>query len=267
MSRGDRDLPLVLLPGWGMPGRVFDDLRAHLCGQRAPALEAVTREKDGPRGRANKALPERAAGPGFLARRRPLPSASARLAGRLPQRCDLLGWSMGGLQAIELASQEPRQVRRLVLMSATPSFVRRRGWNAGIPRVDFEDFCWRLAQDLPATLRHFQGLTARGDDRERAVLRALRAAAAGDLPDPVALRAGLDLLRSADLRSRAAAIAAPTLVVHGARDGLVPLAAGHWLARRIRGARLATLPGAAHAPFLSDPAACASVIADFLAAP
>jgi pimeloyl-ACP methyl ester carboxylesterase len=41
-------------------------------------------------------------------------------------------------------------------------------------------------------------------------------------------------------------IEAPTLVIHGAEDPLVPVAAGHDLARHISGARLSIIPGMGH---------------------
>ncbi len=56
-----------------------------------------------------------------------------------------------------------------------------------------------------------------------------------------------------------------TLVIHGARDELVPVGAAEYLAAHLRDARLETLAGAAHAPFLSEPDRVAERIADFLA--
>jgi pimeloyl-ACP methyl ester carboxylesterase len=41
-------------------------------------------------------------------------------------------------------------------------------------------------------------------------------------------------------------IAAPTLVLHGQDDALIPVAAAHDLARRIPGARLEIIPGWGH---------------------
>lgn len=135
-----------------------------------------------------------------------------------------------------------------------------------MPRATFEDFVWRTTHDPLEALQYFQGLTARGDVNERSVLRKLRAALAEDSePDALALRAGLDVLRENDLRKKVTAIEVPTLVIHGARDRLVPLAAGRWLTARIPGARLVTLPGAAHAPFLSDAAAFSAAVSEFLA--
>ena len=131
----------------------------------------------------------------------------------------------------------------------------------------FDEFNWRLTQDPVATLKNFLARIARDDVNERSVLRKLRAvASAAATPDVLALRVGLDVLRNTDLRSQVAGIQVPTLVIHGTRDRVVAPAAGRWLARRIPGARFVAMPGAGHAPFLSDCNTLAASLNDFLVA-
>jgi pimeloyl-[acyl-carrier protein] methyl ester esterase len=70
-------------------------------------------------------------------------------------------------------------------------------------------------------------------------------------PAGAALAAGLGWLRDTDLRADAGGIGVPTLLVHGARDQLVPVEAGRWLAKAIPGARMHELADAAHLPFFT----------------
>jgi proline iminopeptidase len=56
----------------------------------------------------------------------------------------------------------------------------------------------------------------------------------------------LAILASGDRRRLLAKIEAPTLVIHGADDPLVPVEAGQDTARHIRGARLSIIPGMGH---------------------
>ncbi|MER2505651.1 MAG: alpha/beta fold hydrolase, partial [Azonexus sp.] len=63
----------------------------------------------------------------------------------------------------------------------------------------------------------------------------------------------LGWLRDVDLRPLAPLVTAPTLLVHGANDPLMPLAAAEALAALIPGSRLATFADCAHAPFISRP--------------
>jgi pimeloyl-ACP methyl ester carboxylesterase len=56
----------------------------------------------------------------------------------------------------------------------------------------------------------------------------------------------------------------PTLVVWGEHDGIVPREAGEAYAAGIPGARFVTLPGTAHLPHLEQPAAFVRLVDDFL---
>src|SRR6185436_20705253 len=82
--------------------------------------------------------------------------------------------------------------------------------------------------------------------RARAALTANRSSAAA---------IGAQLLASARFNavSRLPRLRAPTLVMHGERDLLVPLAASRLLAARIPDAELAVVPGAGHAYALEAP--------------
>jgi pimeloyl-ACP methyl ester carboxylesterase len=56
----------------------------------------------------------------------------------------------------------------------------------------------------------------------------------------------LAIIASGDRRPLLGKIAAPTLVIHGADDPLVPVAAGRDTAQHIKGARLMVIDGMAH---------------------
>jgi pimeloyl-ACP methyl ester carboxylesterase len=60
-------------------------------------------------------------------------------------------------------------------------------------------------------------------------------------------------------------IQAPTLVVHGADDKLVPPANGRVVAKRIPGARFELLPKAGHVLLTDQLEACVGLMMDFLA--
>ena len=97
-------------------------------------------------------------------------------------------------------------------------------------------------------------LQLRGSVQERELLHRLheRMGSRGR-PDPQALRAGLDILRDADLRGALPGILQPALVIAGGRDRLTPPQASRHLAGAMPHARLAEKGDAAHVPFLSHP--------------
>ncbi|MHB8622257.1 MAG: pimeloyl-ACP methyl ester esterase BioH [Sulfuricaulis sp.] len=165
-----------------------------------------------------------------------------------------VGWSLGALVALAAAQKNPLAVKQLVLVGATPKFVRSDDWPCAMEPAVLEQFAHDLEHDYAATLRRFLSLQiARGEDH--AVLRQLRTELFryGE-PVAAALRAGLQLLQEADCRTRLPAIHTSALVLHGQLDRLAPVAAARYLSGYLPQARLEIIAGAGHAPFLSHPA-------------
>ncbi len=175
------------------------------------------------------------------------------LADHLPAGATLCGWSMGGMLAQAATALRPERFRRLVLIDTSPKFIQAVDWPDAQPASNHETFTCAVMKAPQATLTRFVMLFNHGDDKAREVSRRLAPLLAADMPANEVLEKGLDWLRDIDLRGNAAAITAPTLVFHGDADPLMPLTAGEWLARTLPHARLERCPGAAHAPFVSDP--------------
>jgi pimeloyl-ACP methyl ester carboxylesterase len=143
----------------------------------------------------------------------------------------IYGISFGGIVAQHIAARHPDRVRRLVL-AATPAGVD--------PDVATRGFLERRAHMPPA-----EALWA---TVPYAYALATRRAAADRIGEDVAeaLRLPLELDEPAGRAAPLGDIAAPTLVLHGAEDLLVPPANGRALAAAIPGAELVELDGAAH---------------------
>lgn len=244
---------MVLLHGWGLHGGIMTPIAEAMAqdGREVRCLDLP--------GHGGRPLDSPFAGLGQLA---------ARIAPDLPSHCTLIGWSLGGMVAAWLAAHPGPAIGRLVLVATTPRFIAGEDWVHGIDGATADEFAAGLERDYRDTVRRFLSLQSRGDDRAGAVLRQLRADVfrRGE-PDPAALRAGLEILRSADLREDAGRIRVPTLVIGGEYDRLTLPGAVEWLAHRIPGARLAMLPGAGHAPFLSHPQEFLAACNDFLGQP
>lgn len=239
--------PLVLLHGWGLHGGIWADLRARLG-----ARPVLTPDLPG-YGENPSVTPYTAA------------SLADSMAAAMPPACVAVGWSLGGMVALAWAARRPEQVRALVLVGATPAFVNRNGWTLGLEPEVLAGFAHDLSRDYRATLMRFLALQARGDEAAREVIARLRTRVfeRGE-PDPAVLAAGLDLLRTVDLRQQVKKVCCPTLIVHGGHDALCPAPAGRWLAEHLPQAGLALHAHASHAPFLSHPEWFANTLADFL---
>ena len=170
----------------------------------------------------------------------------------VPREAVLLGWSLGGMVAMELARLRGRRVPALVLIATTPKFVADDGWPHGVTAGLLADFAGRLRDDYHRTVQNFLALQTRGDEHALAAFRELRhRLARRPAPARAALDTGLAMLHGTDLRGAVGAITAPALVISGEHDRLTPAGAGQWLAASLPEARHHLVRGAAHATFLS----------------
>lgn len=178
------------------------------------------------------------------------------------------GWSLGGLVALHGAATLP-QVRGLVMLAATPRFVRDADWPDAVERSVFEQFGQDLEQDYRGTLERFLALDVMGSQHARSELRTLREAmvARGE-PAPRALHEGLALLDRSDLRGALPGLRVPGLWIGGQRDRLVPANAMHGAAALApAGLHTAhTIDGGGHAPFLGHADDVAGRLQRFVAA-
>lgn len=233
---------LVLLHGWAMRPEVWSDVAA--------ALAREFRVHNVDLNSINAAYS--------------LDALTQRLAAMEVANATVCGWSLGGQIALNWALTEPRRIARLVLMATTPRFVNGVGWEYGMNAQVFDRFVNDLNADANETLSRFVSLQAHGDVSARDVARQLRASTASSfLRNRQSLLAGLEMLKDTDLRPHLDRIELSALVVHGERDTVVPLAAGAYLARELADAQLQVVAGAAHAPFVSDPAAVVAAIRAF----
>jgi pimeloyl-ACP methyl ester carboxylesterase len=193
--------------------------------------------------------------------RSPLPAAPAKLGG--PLLADVLedlvealelapavlvGNSTGGYAAARLAVTHPERVAGLVLVNTggfAPMNALARAYcrTLGTPAV--------ARRVLPAFVPRY--MRARSDN-DREVAARVRARARTQEGAEVAAAMWRSFgERAYDLRPVADAIAAPTLIVWGAKDPTLPLrVVGRATQRAIAGARMETMD-TGHVPFSSDP--------------
>lgn len=238
--------PLVLLHGWGLGPAVWRGLQAELTGFadiHAPWLPGH--------------------GPAEAAHGPDLEDWTDALVPDLPDNALVCGWSLGGLVALDLARRHPRKVARLALIGTTPRFVAAPDWSHGLAVETVQGFRDGFASDSAATLRRFVALQTLGDARRKAVALSLSEAlpAVGE-ERASSLADGLRLLAETDLRDRLN-LSQPVRLLHGEGDALMPAGAATWLADQLPNARLSLLTDCGHAPFLSRPADCATLLESF----
>ena len=190
-------------------------------------------------------------------------AAADDIAARLQPGTTLAGWSLGAQLALAIAARHPDKVGKLVLVAGTTSFVQRDGWPHAMPPDMLAEFAAGIAADVEAMLPRFVGGFNRGDANAKAVTLDLLKLA-DPRPAGEVLGTGLNWLRDVDLRDSALQVKAPTLLIHGGADPLMPLGAAEALAALIPGAKLAVFDDCAHAPFMSRPDDFLATVRDFL---
>src|SRR3954453_7648501 len=184
----------------------------------------------------------------------------------------LIGNSMGGFIAAEVAIQYPGRVRRLVLVSAA-------GLTAEYQRNEPVLGALRVGRRLLVAWGGFLG--ARSDaiarrPRARRMLMRLVVHDADRLPAPLiaeqvrgARNSGfvdaLDALTDYPIRARLGAIGCPTLIVWGAEDRLIPVRDAAEFERLIPGSRKVVWRETGHLSMLERPGAFNALVEEFLA--
>jgi pimeloyl-ACP methyl ester carboxylesterase len=178
------------------------------------------------------------------------------------ERADVVGTSLGGMVAQELAIERPERVEKLVLACTTPGGVT----SYPMPQQTVDLMLEAAQLDPVVAMRRF-------------VENALAPGAAFDRPELVerilALRLsnGFDLAgwqaqamagATFDAVERLGAIQAPTLVLTGTADAVVDRRNSESLAERIPDARLELFPGCGHLFFWEEPERFVTLVEEFL---
>src|SRR3954469_24932544 len=244
--------PLCLIIGYRLHGAAWPDVFLESLAQRFSVLTFDNRGT----GRSDKPADDYG-----------IPTMAADVIGLLDglgwARAHVLGFSMGGAIAQELAIRSPERVDRLVLFATFP------GGLLGIPAP------WPVLRRL----FDVEGLSPEGAARQvwpvtysaaylgahpEAVEAQMRREIAHPTPDHAARGQGA-AVRAFSSGLRLSRIRAETLVATGGEDALVPPGNARILASGIPGARLAVLPSLGHRAIWEAPEDMRALISEFLA--
>ena len=185
------------------------------------------------------------------------------------EQIELVGNSMGGYIAAEVAIQFPERVKRLVLVSAAGISSAE---TLQAPILTFGRIATALATNSAARHRHLAArpltrhislaLVARHPRLLKADLAYegfFKGAGKGGFDD--ALRACLDY----DFRDRLPEVKVPTLIVWGEKDSIIPVRDADEFERLIEDSRKVVMKDTGHIPMAERPQAFNDVLVDFLA--
>lgn len=183
----------------------------------------------------------------------------------LPEKTHLLGWSLGGLLAQQIAIQEPQRVEKLICLASTPRFTQSDDWQWAVSPKLMADFMHSIQADSLATLKSFWTLQMQGSDVPRQQIRQfVKRMNDYKIPSLGGLTQGLRLLKYFDFRQQAGEIKQPMLWLLGEQDPLIPQEFISEFSTIQPQAQVRILSGAAHTPFVSHPQDTAQAIISFL---
>jgi pimeloyl-ACP methyl ester carboxylesterase len=180
------------------------------------------------------------------------------------EHAHVYGFSLGGMVAQQLALRHPERIRSLVLGATHPG-----GPRAVRPTADVVAFFRGRAaltaeEAARASVPFNYGPRCRRDHKDR-IAEDIRRRLAHPFPES-AYRAQMVAAALHNCYRRLVHIEAPTLVVHGRRDRVVPVANAEIVAARIPGARLRILRDAGHLYATEEPTVDEEIARFFLEA-
>lgn len=214
---------LVLLHGWGFNGNVLNDVvRRYKSQYRITVIDLPGHGRsDNVAGGVNEWCNE--------------------IIKILPDNPILVGWSLGGLLAINIANII--KVSQLVLLASSPKFVVSDDWDYGIDADNFRQFSVALSLNLAKGLKRFVSLQSKNKGQLKSLNQSI-----DDLPaTTMALNQGLSILLNSDFRLQFKQLNMPIRIILGQQDTLIPINIAEWYA----GQNISvTILASGHLPFL-----------------
>lgn len=213
-----KNMPLVLIAGWGHAPAAMLPLQSALSGYTCQLTSTNTLWH----AQTHATLPHL---PGLSRYATGLHNLLTPFGGRM----NVIGWSMGGIVALETALACPSLIQRLVIISGTAHFCAGRGEFPGIGSAVLRAMARglrRTPQDVMTT--YYQNVHA--PKREQWATQPNQAI---DQHACDELLQGLNYLQHMDLQDNLARLMQPTLVLHGRKDCIVPWQAGEWLSHAL----------------------------------
>lgn len=240
--------PIVFIPGLGTTCRLWDSIAPQL----AQDFSCILFDNRGVGKSVTKRQPNR------------LDDFSSDIVELLDtlqvERTHVVGLSLGGVVAQQLAIDHPGRVNKLVLISCANRFgpyLRQVATLLGLTlrRFPFKFFVEML--ELLGTAPEYY------DSHVKEIEKRIAERVAIDSGSNAAVLRQMHCLGTVDFGDQFK-IFAPTLVISGEFDSLIPSCYGRQMANEIPGSRFVLLPRCGHNPPAEQPETVGSLIADFL---
>jgi pimeloyl-ACP methyl ester carboxylesterase len=165
----------------------------------------------------------------------------------------LLGHSMGGLVAQQIALEHSTILEKLIIVDSSANFPIQHNYTNHMRKGDFNPIEFVSRFFSPKTLKKTN------------IVSLMQQMTQGmtDNYDPNVIADDFELTGKVDLRGRLKDITTPTLIVHGA-DDVIPLPSAQYLHENIKGSQLKIIPDAGHLVMIEKPNEFNKIILEFI---
>lgn len=181
-----------------------------------------------------------------------------KLKEQIPTQSLVIGWSLGGMLAMQLAAMHP--LKAVVCLGSNLRFVSSPTWPTAMPQAQFTRFYQNTLTTPNRNLMNFLRLCTQGESQLRPVSNEW-------IDTQLSHQAqieGLHWLEGIDNTSLLSDLDTPQLHVFAERDALVPMQAQSLLAQRYPYISSYVLPAASHAFPFSQSQLVFQLIASFI---
>lgn len=139
-----------------------------------------------------------------------------------PEKSIWLGWSLGGMLAMQAAARAPQKVEKVLTLCSNAKFLATKQWKNGVPLPLYNGFMQEI-DDVKTTLRRFAALTVVGEQKGMLQsLKWLQQNTQSQATTSDVLKASLELLALIDNRKLYSLIKQPCLHMLATDDAIVP---------------------------------------------
>ncbi|MEW6989848.1 pimeloyl-ACP methyl ester esterase BioH [Colwelliaceae bacterium 6441] len=242
-------LPLVFIHGWGMNSGVWQPCVAQLKDN----FRVITVD-----------LPGFGVNVDYQISPYTLDNIAAEIVNIIDEPAVVIGWSLGGMVATEIARKYPQKLKGLVTIASSPCFVEQDNW-PGIQAEVLALFHRQLEQDAQKTINNFLKIQAMGSPHLREDIKLIRDLVMQyPMPHKNILELSLRFLENEDQRQQLNDIRLPFLRMYGKLDGLIPKSVIPKVSLLANTSDVIIFDKASHAPFISDLSAFIEALSSWL---
>lgn len=166
----------------------------------------------------------------------------------------LVGWSQGGMVALQMAKIHPDWVQSLTLIGCCSRFLSTTGYSHGNSPGNLETIKKFWKKDQLKTLDWFRSQLVSKEERSNLTDRnTLQLFSKLKPPSKETGIYYLNLLGEVDLRNTLPSLEVPVIVIHGKKDKVIPFSAGEYLANNLKSAKMILLENTGHMPHITKP--------------